>query len=112
MRSLLDDLRKGPLNRERLFTPAERGGFRSKGKFVADGFATRDRVEREITYLSAKIAALAATKRKYERAAANPSIAVEPDAPFPEREPEANERGGQDPARAPRRLRRARPGLS
>ena len=57
-------------------------------------------MEREITYLSAKIAAIAAAKRKYERAAANPSAAVEPDTPFPKREPEATEWGGPDPTRA------------
>jgi hypothetical protein len=99
MRSLLDDLRTGQLDGSD-YSPAKRGGFRSKAKFLAEGFATRDRVEREITYLSAKIAAIAALKRKYERAAADPRIALEPDAPFPEREPEANERSNRDPARA------------
>jgi hypothetical protein len=99
MRSLLVDLRKGPL-RLTDYQFSERGKYHSKFKYVREGFATRDRLEREITYLSAKIAASAAAKRKYERAAANPGIAVEPDAPFPDREPEANERLGRNPALA------------
>jgi hypothetical protein len=99
MRSLLDDLKTAPLKLTD-YSESKRREYRSKAWYIAEGFATRERLEREITYLSAKIAASAARIRKHELAEANPSIAREPDAPFPRREPEAIERSGRDPARA------------
>jgi hypothetical protein len=99
MRALLVDLRKGPLHYND-YDVYERGKFRSKAKYVAEGFATKGRLDREITYLLAKIADHVFLKRKYERAAANPTIDQVLDAPFPEREPEDNGSRKRDAASA------------
>jgi hypothetical protein len=67
-------------------SPGE-GYYRSKAAFAAARTRTTARYREEISYHSAMIEALAARRRKYERAAANPWAAVAPDPPSPELAP-------------------------
>ena len=100
IRSILADVKAGTLRLDD-YPPGKRGGFQSKGSLIAEGFTNQVRLDREIIYLTAKIAAITARLRKYERAAADPNTAIDPDPPFPAREPESNEGSARDPARAP-----------
>lgn len=79
------------------------GFYRSKAAHVADRRANRDRLNREIAYVSARIAAYAERRKKEENAAANPWAPVEPGQPMPEPELEPDPlhvRGSRDYARA------------
>ncbi len=69
-------------------SPPNLGFYRSKAAHAADRRANRDRLNREIAYYSARIAAHAERRTKYENAAANPWAPVEPDQPVPELEPD------------------------
>jgi hypothetical protein len=97
--SMLSDLMTAPLPLTDYAAP-EPGFYRSKAALLAGRAERRDRLEREIRYLSARITSSAAHQRKYERAAAHPSIVFEPDAPFPEQEPEAHDQLRRGPARS------------
>ena len=98
-RSMLADLMKVPFPRADDAVPKP-GYYRSRASRIAERLEYRDRLKREIEYLSARIAARAALLRKYERAAAHPGIAVEADVPFPAQERVAHDWGGTDPASA------------
>jgi hypothetical protein len=77
------------------------GFYRSKAAHAADRRVSRDRLNREIRYVSAAIAACAERRSKYERAAANPWGPVEPDKPVPAPEPEPGDlMGSRDYTRA------------
>ena len=79
------------------------GFYRSKAAHAADRRANRDRLNREIAYFSARIAAYAERRTKYENAAANPWAPVDPDQPIPEPQLEPDPlyvRGSRDFARA------------
>jgi tetratricopeptide (TPR) repeat protein len=80
--SMLADLMKAPMPPTDYAAP-ELGYYRSKAALVADLLAKRDRLNREITQLTARVAAGAARQRKYERAAADPWRHVAPDEPLP-----------------------------
>ncbi len=79
------------------------GFYRSKAAHVADRRANRDRLNREIAYVSARIAANAERRTRDENAAANPWAPLEPGQPMPEPElaPDPLDgRGSRDYARA------------
>jgi hypothetical protein len=82
------------------YAAPELGFYRSKAALIAERAERRDRLQREISYLSARITASAARQRKYEQAADHPSIVLEPDAPFPKQEPEVHDQLGRGPARS------------
>ena len=66
-----------------------------------------DRLNREIAYVSATIAAYAERRTKDENAAANRWAPIEPGQPMPALEPDPrHRRGSRDYARAPGRMRR------
>jgi tetratricopeptide (TPR) repeat protein len=82
-RRMLADLMRLPMPQRDDAAP-EQGYHRSKAASVARLLADRDRLNREITQLSARVAARAAFQRKYERAADDPRKPVAPDHSFPE----------------------------
>jgi hypothetical protein len=86
-RSMLADLMAVPMP---LTDEAANGYYRSKAAKVADLLARRDRLNREITELSARVAARAGRQRKYERAAADPWRPVTADEALPQETAEAD----------------------